>query len=85
MTRSSFSDFDRSFGPDVVGAMANAYGAAIAASLNQNAMGFLDRETRLHIISTIVAEARKGRSDPDHLRTIALSAVGHIEQSASRG
>lgn len=75
MPRATFSELDRDFGSDNVAKMAAAYETALLWLMEKQQQRVVEREERLAIVTAIVAEAKRGRFDPEHLTRTALAVA----------
>ncbi len=71
----NLSEIAKHYGPDNVKKLAAAYEAALQVASSGGPSANVDRNTRLRIVRSLVAQAVQGQFDPDHLRATALSAV----------
>ncbi len=65
---------DDAFGPDNAATLSAAYQAILQTLLEGGPGLAISRDTRLAIVTRLLAEARRGVFDPERLRTVGLGA-----------
>jgi hypothetical protein len=80
----SSSELERSFGPESVSKMTAAYEHALLELMYDEPHSLVPRETRLALVTAILAEARQGRFEPEQMTEAALAVARRVQAAPAR-